>query len=90
MPDPNQRFGISILRQGLADAVKDETLPYDPETLFGISRFESVTKHATEKSILATMHSISERLESIERKLDLIFGSYVLVNGRFINPKGGV
>ena len=34
-----------------------------------------------------TNEEIFEKLESLERKIDLIFGSAVLINGRFVNVK---
>lgn len=31
---------------------------------------------------------VMEKLEKIERKIDLIFGDFVLIDGKFINYKG--
>lgn len=39
---------------------------------------------AKEQNNGPTNFEIMEKLETIERKLDLIFGNYALINGRFI------
>ena len=44
---------------------------------------ENLTKD--DSDVLSTLIMLEEKMDALNRKLDLIFGKYVLIKGRFVN-----
>jgi hypothetical protein len=71
-------YGKSILRDIPISDVKDESV------LMRESPLLDWLCERDKKDSAIILREVLERVESIERKLDTIFGDHALVNGRFI------
>ncbi len=57
------------------------------DSVYNVPIHEWLGSESQEKE-LGALDGVIEKLEQIERRLDLIFGEYVLINGKWVHTGG--